>query len=122
MSEDLLRKIILVEDDESMKSVLGTLLEIEGYKVVLAPDRRPLDEIVQSIRDHRPEVVLIDVHLKQVSGFDILRAMREDPELAGVRVILSSGMDLREQCLAAGADEFLLKPYMPDELLVKLKQ
>ena len=121
MSEDLLTKVMLVEDDESMKAVLGTLLEIEGYKVLLAPDRRPLEEIVQAIREAVPDVILIDVNLRQVSGYDILKAVREDPFLAKTRIVMSSGMDTREQCLAEGADEFLLKPYMPDELLVKLK-
>lgn len=121
MSEELLTKVMLIEDDESMKAVLGTLLEIEGYKVLLAPDRRPLEEILQAIRDARPQIVLVDVHLRQVSGFDILKAVREDSALAGTRVVMSSGTDVADQCKAAGADEFLMKPYMPEELLQKLK-
>lgn len=121
MNEQAPKKLMLIEDDDSMKAVLGTLLEIEGYKVVLAPDRRPMDEILQAVRNARPDVILIDVYLRQVSGFDIIKELRADSELASTRMVMSSGMDVREQCLAAGADDFILKPYMPDELLKRLK-
>ena len=121
MSEEFMKKIMLIEDDDSMKSVLGTLLEIEGFKVMLAPDRRPLDEILEAVRRANPDVILIDVHLRQVSGFDILKALRADPQFATARMVMSSGMDVRDDCMEAGADDFLMKPYMPDELLKRLK-
>ena len=121
MSEEFMKKIMLIEDDESMKSVLGTLLELEGYKVMLAPDRRPMDEILQAVRNARPDVILMDVHLREVNGFDILKVLRADPQLASARIVMTSGMDVRDDCLKAGADDFLMKPYMPDELLKRLK-
>ncbi len=121
MSEEFMKKIMLIEDDESMKCVLGTLLELEGYKVMLAPDRRPMDEILQAVRNARPDVILMDVHLREVNGFDILKVLRADPQLASARIVMTSGMDVRDDCLKAGADDFLMKPYMPDELLKRLK-
>ncbi len=121
MSEEFMKKIMLIEDDDSMKSVLGTLLELEGYKVMLAPDRRPMDEILQAVRNARPDVILMDVHLREVNGFDILKALRADPQLSSARIVMTSGMDVRDDCLKAGADDFLMKPYMPDELLKRLK-
>ena len=121
MSEEFMKKIMLIEDDDSMKSVLGTLLELEGYKVMLAPDRRPMDEILQAVRNARPDVILMDVHLREVNGFDILKVLRADPQLASARIVMTSGMDVRDDCLKAGADDFLMKPYMPDELLKRLK-
>lgn len=111
---------MLVEDDASMRAVLRTLLEIEGYEVALIPDRIALDGILQAIREAKPSVILLDVHLRDVSGFDVLQQLRAEPEIQTARVIMSSGMDVRDRCLAAGADDFLMKPYMPDELLNKL--
>lgn len=114
-------KVLLIEDDASMRAVLRTLLEIEGYTVSLASDFRALEGIIQAIREDKPEVILLDVHLRTISGFDVMRQLRSESEIQSVRVIMSSGMDVRDQCMAAGADDFLMKPYMPDELLKKLQ-
>ena len=114
-------KVMLVEDDATMQAVLRTLLEIEGYQVFLAPAKLKLDELIQSIRDAMPDIILLDVHLRDLSGYDIVRCIREDSAIAGARVVMTSGMDVKERCMAAGADDFLLKPYMPDELIRKLQ-
>ena len=113
-------KIMLVEDDPTMIAVLSTLLEIEGYQVI-APANKTLDDIIQSIRSNQPDLILLDVHLRDVSGYDVIKQVRSDPGLTGTRVVMTSGMDVKEQCLEAGANTFLLKPYMPDELIEKLK-
>jgi DNA-binding response OmpR family regulator len=114
-------KIMLVEDDATMQSVLRTLLEIEGFQVTLAQARNQLDELVQSIHDAQPDAVLLDVHLRDVSGYDVLERLRADSTISGVRIVMTSGMDVKDQCMSAGADDFLLKPYMPDELIQKLR-
>ncbi len=104
-----------------MQSLLRTLLEIEGFQVLVAPDRKGLEDIVQAIHDARPDILLLDVHLRNISGYDIVRSVRADAATQGARVIMSSGMDVKENCLEAGADDFLLKPYMPDDLINKLR-
>ncbi len=114
-------KVMLVEDDATMQAVLRTLLEIEGYQVALTPNNPKMDDIIQSVRDANPDVLLLDVHLRDISGFDVVKRIREDSELSKARVIMTSGMDVKERCIAAGADDFLLKPYMPDELMKKLR-
>ncbi len=114
-------KIMLIEDDVAMLAVLRTLLELEGYQVAEAGGKRQIAEIVQAIRDDPPQTILLDVHLQKLSGFDILQQIRADPQICHTRVVMSSGMDVADQCLAAGADDFLLKPYMPDELIGKLR-
>jgi DNA-binding response OmpR family regulator len=114
-------KIMLVEDDATMQAVLRTLLEIEGFQVTLAPVKSQLGELVQTIRDAKPDVVLLDVHLRDISGYDVVQGLRAGSDSAQVRVIMTSGMDVKERCMASGADDFLLKPYMPDELMKKLR-
>lgn len=114
-------KIMLVEDDRSMRNLLRTLLEIEGRTVVSYYEQpRPAGSILDMVRSEHPAVILLDVHLTDVSGIDILRDIRADSSLNDVRVIMSSGMDVKDECLSAGATDFLMKPYMPDELLSRL--
>ena len=116
-----MNKIMLVEDDATMLSLLQTLLQMEGFKVnqVCADE---LEEIVLEIRQENPALILIDVHLRQISGLEILKQIRQDDELRDIFVLMSSGMDVGHKCLQAGADGFILKPYMPDELIKKIRE
>jgi DNA-binding response OmpR family regulator len=112
---------MLVEDDPSMLAVLRTLLEIAGYAPVYLPDRAPVDELVATVRGEKPDVILLDVNLRHLNGYDVVRAIRADEQARGAYVVMSSGMDVAIECMAAGADDFLMKPYMPDELFAKLE-
>lgn len=113
-------KIMLVEDDRTMRAILKTLLELERFTVA-AWNGQSGDNILEQIRAEHPQVLLLDVHLRSASGLDILRQIRGDDELVQMRVLMTSGMDLKDQCLEAGADGFLLKPYMPDELIGQIR-
>ncbi len=114
-------KVLLVEDDASMQAVLRTLLEIEGFQVVTAQALQSQPQLLHFIQDERPDVILLDVFLRDASGIDLLREMRKDKACSTIRVIMTSGMDVEERCMASGANGFLLKPFMPDELIQKLR-
>lgn len=114
-------KVMLVEDDVTMLSLLSTLLEFEGYGVVQIGTRRDVDELTDLVRDEKPDLMLVDVHLGRLNGFELLRRMREDGLLKGIRVLMSSGMDLRNRADYEGADGFILKPYMPEDLMGKIR-
>lgn len=116
------KQVMLAEDDPAMRAVLKTLLELEGYTVITTPKRARLSQLQAEIHNSKPDILLLDVHLGEVNGIDLIKALRSDPGLGFMRILMSSGMDLRDACLTAGADDFLLKPYMPDELLNKIKQ
>jgi DNA-binding response OmpR family regulator len=111
-----MHKVILIEDDPTMLSLLQTLLQMEGFDVVsVNPDQ--LSGFIDIVRTERPHLALIDVHLRQGSGYDLVRLLRQDPELKDIYVVLSSGMDVSSKALEAGADDFIMKPYMPDDLI-----
>lgn len=110
--------IMLAEDDLTMISLLKTLLGMEGYRV-LALDVD--DDVYEAVRRERPDLLLMDVHLPHVSGMEVLDRLRADESVKDTSVIMTSGMNLEAECLAHGANDFLLKPYMPDTLLGKLK-
>lgn len=111
-------KILLAEDDHTMLSLLKTLLKMEGFETIPLGDEDNLLEVIY--REH-PDAILLDVHLAQGNGVDLLRQIRSDPQLDRVLVIMQSGMNLAETARAAGADEFLVKPYMPDTLINAIK-
>ena len=115
-----MHKILLIEDDATMRLLLKTLLELENYDVILTPTN---DEefLLKSVYDSKPDALLLDVHLKGISGIDILTKLRSDSTLNSLVIIMTSGMDMTDVCLRNHADGFLLKPYMPDDLLKILR-
>jgi CheY-like chemotaxis protein len=112
-------KILLAEDDRTIISLLKTLLGMEGFQVVVLAGKG--SDLIEAVCREMPAIVLMDIFLGEENGIDLVRKLRRVPDLAGTKVIMTSGMDLQEECLAAGANDFLLKPYMPEELVRKLK-
>lgn len=111
--------MLLAEDDVTMVSLLKTLLKMEGFEVIaIDPD----SNVPNAIRSASPDVVLMDVHLVDQSGLEILDTIRAAKDIGKVHVVMSSGSNVKEECLAHGADGFILKPYMPDDLITLLKQ
>ncbi len=112
-------KILVVDDDQTTASLLKTLLELHGYSVVHA--WRGAD-VLPLTRAQRPDVILMDVHLADANGMELLKEIRASGDTAATRVIMSSGMDVEDQCRAAGADAFILKPYAPGELSSTIRE
>ncbi len=108
-------KVLMADDDYSMVSLLKTLLDMDGYQVSTLLDKT--GDILENIRAAKPDFLLIDVYLGDRNGLDVVHQIRQMPDLKGIKIIMASGADKAKECLAAGADIFLLKPYMPNELL-----
>jgi two-component system cell cycle response regulator DivK len=111
--------VMIVDDDYTMNSLLQMLLEMDGFKVVLCPQA---DEVLLIARSEKPDVLLMDVHIGEADGLEILRTIRQDAGLKALPVIIQSGMDVEDKCKAAGASAFILKPYPPDQLGATLKK
>jgi len=92
---------------------------MEGFEVIVSSSSG--ESILTMARDVRPDIALLDVFLGDDNGIDLVRKFRNMPEFANLKIIMTSGMELSTECRAAGADDFLLKPYMPEELILKLK-
>jgi CheY-like chemotaxis protein len=112
-------KVLLADDDATMISLLTTLLGLEGFEVGTLLDKP--GDMLETIRNEKPDALLVDVHLGGRSGLDLVRAVRGSPDLKGIRIVMVSGIEKRQECEAAGADAFLLKPYMPDDLFRLLR-
>src|SRR5512138_391850 len=106
-------KILLAEDDATMVGLLKTLLKMEGYEVV-ALDAN--SDVAAAVQREKPDALFMDVHLGGQSGMNILEAIRRNQETADVRIVMTSGLNMKDECLQGGANAFLLKPFMPDDL------
>lgn len=109
-------RILFLEDDPTMQRLITTLLEIEGFEPISYREAQP-GVIIDMIESARPDVILMDIHLGKVSGLELLRIIRSDSNGKNITIIMTSGMDLRIECLEAGANYFLMKPYMPGDLI-----
>ncbi len=112
-------KILIVDDDRATSTLLRTLFQIEGYEGLICP--RP-EDVIQMIEQAQPDLVLMDVHRADVDSVNILAAIRLDRAIGAVPVIMTSGMDVEEKCLAAGASAFMLKPFKPSDLMSLIRQ
>ena len=109
-------RILLVEDDETARRMTEKLLADHGYEVASA---RSAEEAREQIESRLPDVVLLDVVLPGESGFDLCRALKNDPRTRLIPVVLITGLARRQdklQGIEAGADDFLTKPYYAEEL------
>jgi DNA-binding response OmpR family regulator len=109
-------KVMLIEDDPTMVSLLTMLLNLEGF-LVKTPTNHKMDALLNDIVKEHPNLALVDVNLQNGSGLDLVREIRQEPEIMNTRILMYSGLNLRKECLQAGADGFIQKPFMPDELI-----
>jgi DNA-binding response OmpR family regulator len=113
------KKILILEDNAMMRSLLQTLLELENFQVACATF--PLNDPIKAIQQTMPDIILMDINLPGINGLSLLEMIRTSDDLKNIKVIMSSGSDLKQESLKAGADSYLMKPYMPDELIHLVK-
>ena len=114
-------KIMLIEDDPTMRSLLQTLLEMEGFKIIPFIGNINQNEILKALTANQPETLIMDVHLQNINGIHLLKEIRSQEKEHHIKIIMTSGIDLKIECIKAGADVFLQKPYVPDDLLRLLR-
>ncbi len=114
-------KILIADDEPNILLSLEFLMQREGFQVLVARDgQQALDAILQQ----RPDLVLLDVMMPKKSGFDVLQAVREHDELAGLRILMltAKGRDTdMAKGLALGADDYMTKPFSTRELVEKVR-
>jgi len=108
--------VLIVEDHPTMRDAMRLVLEEEGHQVEEAVDG---ENGIAMVREHPPDVVLLDLNIPVVSGTDVLQALKADPATAGVLVVIvtATGEEGRKPALALGADDYITKPFSPLALL-----
>ena len=113
-------KILLVEDNELNRDMLSRRLTRRGYQVVVAEDG---ERGLELVRAERPDLVLMDMSLPGIDGWEATRRLRADPEIADTRVIALTAHAMagdRERALEAGCDDYDTKPVEMERLLLKI--
>jgi CheY-like chemotaxis protein len=117
-----LRTLLIVDDEEGVRSLVRMTLESESYQIIEA---REGSEAIELVRKHRPDLVLLDVMLPDASGIDICRKIKADPQTAETTIVMLTAKaqsgDL-EEAEAAGADGYFTKPFSPIALMQRVER
>jgi DNA-binding response OmpR family regulator len=116
------RSAIIVDDDRDTREMLAMALEIEGYDVTLAANGVKL---ISSLHVHRPDILLLDVNMSWIDGFELCRAVRRNEQFRSLPVLFVSARKTRsdvEAGLASGADGYFTKPIDFDALLGRMRE
>ena len=111
------RRILVVEDQEDLRGVLRTLLTGSGYEMLEAADG---ETGVARAKSDRPDLILMDIQMPVLDGYEATRRIKADPDLAATPVIAVSSFAMKgdeEKARAAGCDHYVTKPYSPMQLL-----
>lgn len=103
------KKILLVEDDDSLANVYLARLEVEGFEVKRVPNG---EDALAAAVEFKPDLVLLDVMMPKVSGFDVLDILRNTPETANLKIVMLTALSQENDKARAdqlGADDYLVK-------------
>lgn len=117
----MLPKVLLVDDEPNILLSLKFLMQNEGYEVLVAENG---DKALAIARERRPDLVVLDVMLPSPNGYEVCQAMRADPQLTGLYIMMltaKSNPAEREKGLAMGADDYVSKPFSNRELVDKVR-
>jgi DNA-binding response OmpR family regulator len=111
------RSILIVDDEPYILRSLSFVLEREGYTVLTAADG---DEALTKIQAHHPQLIFLDIMLPRKNGYEVCAAVKENPELSEVHVVMLSakGQQIdRERGMLGGANAYMTKPFSPREIV-----
>jgi CheY-like chemotaxis protein len=114
-------KILIAEDEPDIRELVAFMLRFAGYEVLAASNG---EEAVQTATRDIPDLVLMDVRMPRMTGYDACRIMKANPNLRDIPVVFLSAKGQESEIqsgLEAGAEEYLLKPFSPDELTNRVR-
>ena len=115
------KKILIADDNENIRDALTYLLEDEGYKLWLAKDG---SDTLKKVREIMPDILFLDIMMPEINGYDVCRIIKNDPALKNTYVIMLTAKGQvaeQERGKEVGADEYIVKPFSPMEILTKVK-
>lgn len=116
------REVLVVEDDPEINELIGAYVELAGYRARRVGRG---DDALREAGSHPPSLVVLDVMLPDLDGFEICRRLRSQPPTADVPIIMLTALDqeeMRGRARQCGATEYLTKPFDPDRLMDAIRQ
>jgi DNA-binding response OmpR family regulator len=115
------KKVMVIDDEPAIHRLIKIILEDEGFIMIGPQEHR---KAKHSAVGGKPDVIILDIMMPEVDGFDILRMLKEDDETRQIPVIILSVRSLQEdidKAMSLGADHYLTKPFEPSELIGTIK-
>ena len=114
-------KIVIAEDEPDIRELIAFTLRFAGHEVIAGSNG---EEGYELTKKEHPDLSMFDVRMPKMTGYDACKKIKADPEIAHIPVIFLSAKGQEneiEQGMEAGADEYLLKPFAPDQLAERIK-
>lgn len=114
-------KIVVAEDEPDIRELIAFTLRFAGHEVITGANGQEGFELA---KQHKPDLVMLDVRMPKMTGYEACQSIKAEPEIAHIPVIFLSAKGQEseiEQGLAVGADEYLLKPFAPDQLTEQVR-
>ena len=116
------KRILIVDDEEMIRELAKDYLQSKGYEVLIAEDGK---KGLQEAQANKPDLIILDVNMPKMNGFQVLEKLKQDSETRGIPVLMltdsQSGEDKR-QGMECRADKYLPKPFMPQALLEEIQK
>ena len=116
------KKILFIEDEVDIVTLMQARLVSQGYQMLSAFDG---EEGLKMVQEEKPDLILLDKIMPKMDGLEVCQRLKSDPKTKDIPIIIvsaSGGKDLPERCQAARADDLIIKPFEPEELLSKIKK
>lgn len=116
------KKILIVDDEPNIVISLEFLMQREGFEVFVANDG---EAALQAVAAHAPDLVLLDIMLPKVDGFEVCRQLRSDPNQQALKILMLTAKGRETEMakgMALGADAYTTKPFSTRELVAQVKQ
>ena len=114
MKNQIKKKILIIDDEPDMLEMLSQRLKFENFEVTVASDG---EEGLKISREFKPDVILLDVKMPGMDGWEVCRTLRADPTMAHIKIIMLTAIRSVKEAKLAGADLVILKPCNMDELV-----
>jgi len=123
MVEGKMAKILIAEDERDIRDLITFTLRFAGYEVVPTANG---EEAYLTAKDmeQKPDLIMMDVRMPRMTGYEACKAMKAEPSIAGIPVVFLSAKGQESEVntgMDVGADEYILKPFSPDQLMDRVK-
>jgi two-component system alkaline phosphatase synthesis response regulator PhoP len=115
-------KVLIAEDSSTVRRLVAARLVADGYEVLEASDG---EEALNLTRSERPDLLVLDKVMPKFDGFEVVRALREDPETQAMPIVMLTERTSEEDVLSGlnlGVEEYMSKPFSPHELSVRIQR
>ena len=117
-----MKKILIANDHPEVVELVQVTLQGEDYQIVAASDGK---EALKKVREENPDLILLDIVMPKMNGFEVCRKLKEDPETKEIPIVMLTAMGRevdKEKGRQLGARDYITKPFSPSTLLMKIEK